>query len=131
LACCGIGYFAVQVLLVLEFCEHGTLLEHVTDSDPESLDASVLLTYCHGVGCGLSYLSSRKIIHRDCAARNVLLGASHTPLVSDFGMSAAVSGNDDSDYASNYVKFGGGEFPVRWAAIEVLTEAKYSKASDV
>lgn len=47
-------------------------------------------------------------------------------------MSAALTaGNDDSDYASNYVKLQGGELPIRWCAIEVLVEGKYSKASDV
>jgi len=122
----------MPALLVLEFCEHGTLKEHVTDSSPESMNTSVLLTYCCDVACGLSYLSSRKIVHRDIAARNVLLDAAQTCKVSDFGMSASVAGsNEEGDYASNYLRVQGGEFPVRWASIEVLTEARYSKASDV
>jgi hypothetical protein len=33
--------------------------------------------------------------------------------------------------ASSYVRVQGGELPVRWSAIEVLTENKFSKASDV
>lgn len=51
--------------------------------------------------------------------------------VSDFGMSTALVGDDiNEDYAANYVKMGG-ELPVRWSAIEVLKDGKYSKASDV
>ena len=47
-------------------------------------------------------------------------------------MSSTVTGNKDgSDYAANYVRLRGGELPVRWSAIEVLREEKYSKASDV
>ena len=47
-------------------------------------------------------------------------------------MSSALAGDKDgSDYAANYVKVQGGELPVRWSAIEVLHNAKYSKASDV
>lgn len=79
----------------------------------------------------MHYLSSRRIVHRDVAARNVLLDAAMTCKVSDFGMSTALAADKDgSDYASNYVRMQG-ELPVRWSAIEVLSEAKYSKASDV
>ena len=47
-------------------------------------------------------------------------------------MSNTVTGNKDgSDYAANYVRLQGEELPVRWSAIEVLREKKYSKASDV
>eukprot|EP00037_Helgoeca_nana_P029899 m.363711 g.363711 ORF g.363711 m.363711 type:complete len:747 (+) comp28070_c0_seq12:2867-5107(+) len=122
----------MPVLLVLEFCEYGTLLDHVQGSDPEYVDTSMLLTYCHDVAIGFHYLSSRKIVHRDVAARNVLLDSAQTCKISDFGMSSVLSaGNDDSDYASNYVRVNSRELPVRWCAIEVLKEGKYSKASDV
>jgi hypothetical protein len=32
---------------------------------------------------------------------------------------------------ANYVRLQGGELPIRWSAIEVLNENKYTKASDV
>jgi serine/threonine protein kinase len=35
------------------------------------LNTSLLLTYCFEVGSGLHYLSSRRVVHRDIAARNV------------------------------------------------------------
>jgi len=120
----------MPALLVLEFCEQGTLLEHVQEEfHNENVDIALLLTYCHDVACGMSYLSSRRIVHRDVAARNVLIDVKNHCKVSDFGMSAALGGGDD-DYASNYVKMVG-ELPIRWSAIEVLTSDKYSKASDV
>eukprot|EP00035_Acanthoeca_spectabilis_P011007 m.194105 g.194105 ORF g.194105 m.194105 type:complete len:1680 (-) comp15199_c0_seq4:5570-10609(-) len=121
----------IPPLLVLEYCEHGTLLSHVREADPATVDTLMLMTYCHDVASGLTFLSSRKIIHRDIAARNVLLDAANTCKVSDFGMSAALRGdNDESDYASHYVKMHG-EMPVRWSSIEVLREGKFSRASDV
>ena len=49
----------------------GTLLDHVRGSDPDVLNTSLLLSYCHDVAAGLHYLSSRKVVHRDIAARNV------------------------------------------------------------
>jgi hypothetical protein len=45
-------------------------------------------------------------------------------------MSAALSGDETSDYASNYMRVHG-EMAVRWAAVEVLEQSKYSRASDV
>eukprot|EP00035_Acanthoeca_spectabilis_P016594 m.342100 g.342100 ORF g.342100 m.342100 type:complete len:447 (-) comp16545_c0_seq67:975-2315(-) len=121
----------MPALLVLEYCENGTLLEHVRENG-DFLDASMLLTFCHDVAMGMHYLSSRRIVHRDIAARNILVDATCTCKVSDFGMSEAVSADKDgSDYAANYVKLAGGELPVRWSAIEVLMDTKYSKASDV
>jgi hypothetical protein len=43
----------------------------VRGSDPDVLNTSLLLTYCFEVGSGLHYLSSRRVVHRDIAARNV------------------------------------------------------------
>jgi len=73
-----------------------------------------------------------KIVHRDVAARNVLLDSQLTCKVSDFGMSTALESevNGSYDYASQYVR-AGGELPVRWTSIEVLNEGKFSRASDV
>eukprot|EP00035_Acanthoeca_spectabilis_P015655 m.314236 g.314236 ORF g.314236 m.314236 type:complete len:1719 (-) comp16409_c0_seq16:107-5263(-) len=117
-------------LLVIEFCEHGTVLDVIRDPEAADLDTHLRLSFCHDVASGLHYLGSRRIVHRDVAARNVLLDSVYACKVSDFGMSAAVSGNSDGDYASNYVKLTG-ELPIRWSAIEVLKENKYSRASDV
>ena len=47
-------------------------------------------------------------------------------------MSTALTTDMDGDYASQYVRSRvGGALPVRWSAIEVLKEGKYSRASDV
>ena len=61
----------MPALLVLELCDHGTLLGYVSDAE-HVLDNSLLLTFCHDVGSGMHYLSSRRIIHRDVSCLCVL-----------------------------------------------------------
>jgi len=121
----------VPAIVLLEFCENGTLLDHVAAVDDT---AHMLLTYCADVARGLRYLSSRSIVHRDIAARNILLDAAMHCKVADFGMSIALGSGDAADggetYAANYVRLQG-ELPVRWSAIETLNEGKYSRATDV
>ena len=55
----------MPVMLCLEYCERGTLLDHVKGSTTDALTTARLLTYCHDTASGLHYLSSRRIVHRD------------------------------------------------------------------
>jgi serine/threonine protein kinase len=75
--------------------------------------------------------STLHVIHRDVAARNVLVFAfnennHHDVLVkvSDFGLSRQIPSED-------YYYGGGAGFPVRWSAPEVLQRRKFSEMSDV
>ncbi len=43
-----------------------------------------------GISKGLLHLHSHNVVHRDIAARNILLGESGTPLVADFGLSVSL-----------------------------------------
>ena len=60
---------------------------------------------------GLAYLSSHNFIHRDIAARNVLLSSERRAKIADFGMSREA-------IDSNYYQSKGGQLPVRWTAPE-------------
>jgi len=70
------------------------------------------------------HLSSEGLVHRDLAARNVLLNASLTPAVSDFGMSRLAEEN-----AAVYSKADVG--PLKWMAPESLQSKLYSQKTDV
>jgi serine/threonine protein kinase len=58
------------------------------------------------------YLTERGFLHRDVAARNVLVTSERRAKMSDFGLSR------ESDSSAYYVSRGGA-LPVRWTAPEV------------
>ena len=68
----------VPALLLLAFCSEGTLEAHCADATAESMSVSERLTYCAMTIQGLQYISTRRIVHRDVAARNVLLDSTLT-----------------------------------------------------
>ena len=86
-----------------------------------------LLSYCRQVAAGLDYLSRKGFIHRDIAARNILLSEDYEickvvyqyvrqlsiiSQIADFGMSRDLA--DETYYISS-----GGKIPVKWTAPEV------------
>ena len=134
----------VPALVLMVLCEHGTLQEHLEiassiDVSAEShasstsghrLSVSERLTLCAEVLQGLDYLSSLRIVHRDIAARNVLLDSTGTCKISDFGMSMSLHVNDEQKEYQHYIRVKEA-LAIRWAAIEVLNDHRFSKASDV
>lgn len=58
------------------------------------------------------------------AARNCLVGTSNVVKVADFGLARFVI---DDEYTASE----GTKFPIKWAAPEVITHAKFSSKSDV
>ncbi|XP_057697298.1 tyrosine-protein kinase CSK-like [Corythoichthys intestinalis] len=67
---------------------------------------------------GMEYLQSKKLIHRDLAASNILVSDNDVAEVSDFGLTR-VSANQHA------------KLPVRWSAPEALWKENYSTKTDV
>ena len=117
----------LPALVLLEYCEGGTLLHYVIDKGT-ALTTVQMLTCVAQVLQGLQYISARHVVHRDVAARNVLLDVTGVCKVSDFGMS--VSLQTTGIYSKQYVRLQQ-EVALRWAAPEALQDGRYSSASDV
>ena len=115
----------VPALLLLSFCAEGTLEKLAAAASPTSMLVAERLTYCAQTLQGLQYIASIRIVHRDIAARNVLLDATMVCKVSDFGMATALQ-QDGKEYVR-----ANEELAMRWAAPEVIKEGKYSAQSDV
>nr|XP_058949970.1 tyrosine-protein kinase receptor Tie-1-like [Pocillopora verrucosa] len=96
------------------------------DIKPQTnLTSQQLVKFAWQIADGMSYLSSIPVIHRDLAARDVLVGEDVTCKVTDFGMARDVQ--EDNIYERKTRK----RLPVKWTAIEALLYGKYSTKSDV
>ena len=94
-------------MLILEFCEKGSLLSHlesfvsnrdkrnahklVRDNERLKRDCpnfEALKDWCEQIVAGMIYLESKGLIHRDLAARNILLNQFDRAKIADFGLAA-------------------------------------------
>src|SRR5690606_32972556 len=109
--------------LVTTFCRNGALDEKLAK---DGLPWPDKIAITRGAAAGMSFLHHMGIVHRDVAARNVLLGANNHPYISDFGMSRIVEEKDVAEGDTTKSTVG----PVRWMAPEALRERRYSAATD-
>ncbi|XP_065676991.1 fibroblast growth factor receptor-like isoform X3 [Hydra vulgaris] len=123
-----------KLYIVVEYCRHGNLRSFLKDNRPVTQANSVitkkitsydLMSFCLQVARGMNYLASKKCIHRDIAARNVLVGEGYLLKVADFGLARDVH---EHDY---YRKCTDGRLPVKWMAIEALFDRVYTTQSDI
>lgn len=127
-------------VVVLELATLGQNLHQLltTLADNETVvSEQVVHSILYQVADGMAALQENGIVHKDLAARNILMfsfdpsSADHTLVkVSDFGMSSLL----DAAAASSYYYGGDGsrkELPVRWMAPESLDRNRWSEKSDV
>uniref|UniRef100_A0ACD5TZH4 Uncharacterized protein n=1 Tax=Avena sativa TaxID=4498 RepID=A0ACD5TZH4_AVESA len=88
--------------LVYEFMEHGALNAYLS-AHGAGVSMATVAEIATGVARGLRYLHEecqRKIVHYDIKPDNVLLDATLTPKVADFGLARLVSRADTHDSVS-------------------------------
>ncbi|XP_058483909.1 macrophage colony-stimulating factor 1 receptor 2 isoform X2 [Solea solea] len=91
----------------------------------DSVSVGDLIRFSFQVAQGLDFLSNRNCIHRDVAARNVLLTDRGDAKICDFGLARDIR-NDDS-----YIVQGNARLPVKWMAPESIFQCVYTVQSDV
>ncbi|XP_019866136.2 vascular endothelial growth factor receptor 1 isoform X3 [Aethina tumida] len=84
-----------------------------------------LISWAFQIARGMGYLASRKVLHGDLAARNVLLADNNIVKICDFGLAKTMYKDD------NYMKKGDGPLPIKWMAIESIRDKIFSTQSDV
>lgn len=133
----------LPLLLVMELCEGGDLRQCLR-AGPSHLQAAGLtcptmseayLDFCCQAAAGLEYLHSKLCIHRDVAARNILLTSSSQPAggsgltlkLADLGLARMVLTEEDYYKSSTDQD----AVPLRWQCPLAVTTRTYTTKSDV
>ncbi|KLO07299.1 kinase-like protein [Schizopora paradoxa] len=98
--------------LISEWMENGTMHEYMRTFSRNSIETCTLLI---GIASGLAYLHSLGIIHADLKSQNILISDNRTPLLSDFGLSLALTQSMSSGGSSSFTRG-----TVRWMAKELF-----------
>ena len=103
----GVQYQRKPIFIVLEYLGKGDLRKYLLGGRG-LLNIPTQVDMCVQVMSGLHYLQSMHYVHRDIAARNVLINEKDVLKVSDFGLSRSL-------YVSQgQYKKSGGMLPLRW-----------------
>lgn len=89
------------------------------------LTTSQLVQWAFQVSRGMDYLASKKVLHGDLAARNILLCDDNVVKICDFGLARSMCKGD------NYKKQGEARLPIKWLALESLESQVFSTYTDV
>ncbi|CAL2047945.1 unnamed protein product [Caenorhabditis brenneri] len=121
------GIVRQPAMMVFELCEGGSLLDRLRDDKKPIPPVSLLLNYCIQTARALQFLESKNCVHRDVAARNILLSKNEKiTKLSDFGLTITLDDNADFYTMSKPEKVA-----TAWCAPETLRHGRFSYASDV
>lgn len=82
------------VFIVMELARLGEMRAYLQNNQ-HRLNLVTLLTYAYQLSSAISYLESKRFVHRDIAARNVLVAEHKNVKLADFGLSRWV---EDQSY---------------------------------
>ncbi|CAD6189072.1 unnamed protein product [Caenorhabditis auriculariae] len=114
-------------MMIFELCEGGSLLDRLRDDHKKAPFVTQLLEYCMQTVKALQFLEVKHCVHRDVAARNILLTKDEMSVkLSDFGLMRNLKENEQM-----YIMGPQKKVPFSWCPPESLRHRKFSHASDV
>jgi serine/threonine protein kinase len=121
----GVVTSSMPMFVVLQYAEHGSLLEFVKQRKG-FLELSLIskIYLARDIVQGMLHIGANRIVHRDLAARNVLLDSNYHCKVADFGHARVLDENGKFTCTNS-------KLAVRWTAPESLSRKEFSLASDV
>ncbi|XP_027204780.2 protein tyrosine kinase 2 Fak [Dermatophagoides pteronyssinus] len=111
------------VYVVMELAEYGELRNFLLKNGSQ-LEHRRLLEYSYQISSAMTFLESKQFVHRDIAARNVLVFSFDCVKLADFGLSRYIE--DASYYMATNSKL-----PIKWMAPESINFRRFTTASDV
>ncbi|XP_026145149.1 focal adhesion kinase 1-like isoform X1 [Carassius auratus] len=111
------------VWIIMELCTLGELRSFL-QIRKYNLELSVLILFSYQLSTALAYLESKRFVHRDIAARNVLVSSTDCVKLGDFGLSRYMED-------CSYYKASKGKLPIKWMAPESINFRRFTSASDV
>eukprot|EP00038_Savillea_parva_P028024 m.62773 g.62773 ORF g.62773 m.62773 type:complete len:1178 (+) comp8112_c0_seq1:261-3794(+) len=119
----GVVTSGLPLLLVLELCEKGVLIQFLRENKTAS--EKLLLNILWDVAKGMEHLASQRIVHRDLAARNILLDSDTRAKVSDFGLGRKRGNSEYYRMSSSML------LPMRWMDPWAVKHLVFFEATDV
>ena len=132
-----------KLWLLLEYCPQSDMKRFLlknretiqkdlkNKTTPNSTFERLFIQWAHGVAKGMEYLFTKRIMHGDLAARNILIGkhgeteTSYVAKITDFGLSRAFYDQ------STYTKQEREKIPWKWMDISFLQTGQFTMSSDV
>ncbi|XP_041944084.1 receptor tyrosine-protein kinase erbB-3a isoform X2 [Alosa sapidissima] len=109
--------------LVTQLCPQGSLLKHIRQQR-DNLNPQRLLNWCVQIAKGMYYLEEQRMVHRNLAARNVLLKSDYQVQITDYGIPDLLFPDDKKYYHE-------AKTPIKWMALESILFRRYTHQSDV
>ncbi|XP_076382321.1 vascular endothelial growth factor receptor 1-like [Megalopta genalis] len=95
------------------------------DSNLKPICTQDLLSWAFQVARGMEYLSQRRVLHGDLAARNILLADDNVVKICDFGLAKSMYKEEI------YKKRSDCPLPIKWLAVETMRDRIFSTQSDI
>ena len=129
----GICTTSMPFLVATERMANGDLKSYLRACRPSQPKPKASLTLydvsliAERIAQALAHLEKLSVIHRDVAARNVLVGTAPTEVkLGDLGAARSVFREAEREYTAT-----SDHMPVRWMALESLRQASFTNKSDV